>query len=264
MSSDVLKFIPIILLTGILAGCYSRTEGCLDSFAANFDVSSDDACSTCCVYPSLILSIQNRYGDSAFHQNDTLINRFGQKYIILGMRYYMSDFSLYQNNNDLTVREVIQNKLTGEIIPDEIKIAKSDESGIKCGTVRTYGSFDSIRFVMGIDGKFLEEGLTTLPAGHVLEKQNRINDAQGNMAAAGIRCKVLTPVDTIINIFISTDFKLQYTIRDSISETRQGQPITGKIIADYQQLLDDVDLLAPYIEIRNKVTENCRRFLIVR
>lgn len=264
MQNDPYRFIIVAFAFWMLTGCYSRTEGCLDTYASNYDVSVDDSCPNCCEYPFLKLVVLNRYGDSLYAQGDTLINQFGQQYIILALRYYVSHFRLFQSGNELTVKETIQNDISGYSIPDDIKILKEDNTNQNIGMVRTYGKFDSLQFTMGISDEFLENSFTNLPANHVLQKLYRLNDAAGNQASVIVKYRVLTPIDTTINIAISPSFKLQYTIRDSLNITQPGRPITGKVIADHKKLMDNIDLISPIEQIKNRLEENLSNLLIVK
>ena len=206
----------------------------------------------------------NFYGDSIYRRGDTLTNQWGQQFIILGLKYYVSHFRLFQDGMELAVREVIQSAETGEIIPDDIKIATDNEPLVKTGTIRTFGKFDSLQFTMGISGEFAQNSFISLPVGHALLNNYRLNDASGDQTSAILRIKVLQPVDTTLSIFVAPDFKIDYTIRDSIFISRPGRPINAKISADYKVLLDDVDLLESYEKIRIRVTDNLRLLLTVK
>lgn len=258
------RFIIVVLAIWILTGCYTRTEGCLDTYASNYDVSVDDSCPNCCEYPFLKLVVLDRYGDSLYVQGDTLINQFGQQYIILGLRYYVSHFRLFQSGNELAVKETIQNDITGYNIPDDIKISKEDNANLNIGMIRTYGKFDSLQFTMGISDEFLQNSFKNLPASHVLQKLYRLNDSAGNQASAIVKYRVFAPIDTTINIAISPSFKLQYTIQDSLNITQPGRTIVGKVKADYKKLMDNIDLSAPSEQIKEKLVENLSNLLIVK
>ena len=264
MQIDPSRYIIIALAVWMLTGCYSRTEGCLDTYGSNYDVSVDDSCPNCCEYPFLKLVVLNRFGDSLYVQGDTLTNQFGQQYIILGLRYYVSHFRLFQSGNELAIKETIQNDISGYSIPDDIKISKETDTNLNIGMIRTYGKFDSLQFTMGISDEFLDNSFTNLPVNHVLQKLYRLNDADGNQASVIVKYRLLTPIDTTINITINPSFKIQYTIRDSLNITQPGRPITGKVIADYKKLMDNIDLIAPSDQIKDRLVKNLSNLLIVK
>ncbi len=263
MVKSYTKYLFILVIVWIISGCYSRKEGCLDIYAANYDVSSDDQCANCCQYPALKLNFLRLFGDSTYFQGDTLINQYGQKYIILGFKYYMSHFRLFQAGNPITVREAIQNSINGSIIPDDIKIALDGDPNLNIGTIRAFGKFDSLQFTLGITDDYLKDGWTILPNGHVLNTANRLNDPQGNLSSAILKFKLLAAKDTTISVSVSPAFKIKYTLQDSISITEPGLPVTGKLIADYKTLLDNVDLTAPTDTLKSHLTKNLAQFLKV-
>ncbi len=254
----------VVFVNILIYSCYTRKDGCLDTYAANYDAGADDHCVQCCTYPELRLNSSNFYGDSIYRRGDTLTNQLGQQFILLGLRYYVSQFRLFQDGTEQTVTEAIQIVETGEIIPDDIKITADNESLVKAGTIRTFGKFDSLQFTMGISEDFANNSFVNLPVGHALLNNYRLNDASGEQASAILRVKVLQPVDTTLSIYIAPDFRMDYTIRDSILTSIPGRPINAKITANYKVLLDDVDLMGSYDQIRILVTDNLRFLLNVR
>lgn len=264
MGNNSIKFLFAIVIVWLLNGCYSKKEGCLDPYASNYDVSADDACFNCCEYPFLRIKTQNHYGDSTYYRGDTLTNQLGQQFLIIGFKYYMSHFRLFQEGKALTVRRVLENRITNEIIPDDICIGGDNELYTNVGTIKTYGKFDSLQFSFGISPEFVDETLYQLPEKHVLLKNVRLNDSDGNLASAVLKYRLITPVDTTITIAISSDFLLNLTLRDSINITQPGQIIEARVHADYQKILDDVDLTAPNEQIRSLLRERLTSFLLVK
>lgn len=255
MLNNLLRCTVLLTFIWSVFGCYSRNEGCLDIYATNYEVNADEKCEMCCQYPALQLFQERFVGDSLYFQGDTLENQFGQHYVILGFRYYLSNFRIFQAGNELIVREVIQNTMTNEIIPDDIKIVSDMDANVNIGTIRTYGKFDSLQFVLGITPPFLNYDLN-LPNGHVLTNLGRLNDASAELAGAALKIKYLSMQDTTFTVFLPPTFQYPYTIIDSLNMTKPGQAIVGKIKIDYKKMLEDVDLTLPYESIKTKLANN--------
>ena len=92
----------IILLACVCTffGCIARNEGCLDIAAENFDLSADKSCAGCCTYPSISLSLSQKWGTRNFH-TDSLYHDFkNMPFYIRDLDYFMSSFAW--EDTDLT------------------------------------------------------------------------------------------------------------------------------------------------------------------
>jgi len=74
-------------------GCIARNEGCLDIAAENFDLSADKACVGCCTYPSLSLSLSQKWGTRNFHTDSLYHDVNNMPFYIRDLDYFMSSFA---------------------------------------------------------------------------------------------------------------------------------------------------------------------------
>ncbi len=261
---------PFFLVYGIfviviIISCYTRKDACLDTYATNFDVSADDQCSDgCCTYPILTLEIDKKAGDSTFKINDTLVNSFSQKFRIIDLRCYFSDFSLYQNQgNKIKTTESISNSDNSVVVPDDIKIWRWADESFSPGTVRTFGNIDSLVFYLGLSSIITNTTFANLPSGHALLSENTLKDDKGNIAFMTLRCaRYLSKTDTI-NLSISkTNNPYKFRISKSFV-TKKGDNITYKLKADYLTLMKNVDLKLSLSDIESNIRNNISSFITV-
>lgn len=264
----------IIFMVIILAGCYTRKEGCLETLASNYDVTADDACTSCCTYPKLILNIE---GFRKIEQiNDVLTNEKGQKYNIQDIRLYISEFLLFQRTEQIKINEVIGTANNAVVNRNDMKIVRSADASIDIGTVKAFGKFDSLVFYMGLTKSVLENTFINLPTSHVLSTASKLSDAQGETAILTMRYKYKSPTqkDSIHNIVILhkdvDNSKWKYVVKDSINLkfkdkiSSKGENIEAKINADYTKILHNVDLESPKDTILKKVALNIRSIFDVK
>ena len=232
----------VTLLT--LQSCYDRIEKCLDEYAANYDVSADDACFDCCTFPALTLKLEHKLGDSTYSNRDTLINDLGQLYVIEDVRYYLSNVHIYQDGQPLGIRQHIATEDNLLIISDDMKIIKSSDKEVTFGTVKAFGTFDSLGCNFGMSELMTENTFVNLTTDHVLQPLVKLKNKENKQAYLTMKYKRITPVaDTVSQIIAVTqrpDFPaivLKKTIKTII-----GNPMIYTIKADYKVLLQDQNL----------------------
>ena len=252
----------VILFT---LSCYTRKEACLDTYATNYDVSADDQCDNgCCTYPGLMVEVEKKAGDSLFMVNDTLVNSLGQKFRILDLRCYFSDFSLFQNQGIKTkIIELISNSDKSVIIPDDMKIWRWADPAFSVGTVKIYGRLDSLIFYLGLNSVMNNTTFTNLPSTHSLLTENALKDEAGNVVFMTLRCVRFFNKSDTINISISkSNSPFKFAISKPIT-TQKGDDILYKLKADYHVLMKDVDLKLPVSSIENGIKNNINSFISV-
>ncbi|KXK39979.1 MAG: hypothetical protein J5I52_04645 [Saprospiraceae bacterium] len=258
----MVRFLMLLIGMGLFfTSCYERKEGCLDTYASDYDPSADDVCTECCHYPRLQLAITHLVGDSVYSNSDTLVNQYGQRYIITDVRYYVSDFHLYQADQTYNVRELIGNESNKFYRPNDIKIIRSVDKSIDIGSIRAFGTFDSLRFTQGISRAFLDNTFTDLPTNHVLSQTGRLKDADDNIAYMTVKYRMLDPIDSLVSIAITEPILHPFALKDSINTTRKSENIRCKIKVDYQVLFDDIDFSMTNASITQKMRENAVRLI---
>jgi hypothetical protein len=249
----------------IISSCYSRKEGCIDTLSNNFDVFADDACNDCCTYPSLILNFKHMLGDSIFRIDTTLTNSLSQKFSILDVKYYLSDFNLFKSDGQkINIIETIYNADKSLIVNNDMKIARNSITDLIIGSIISSGQFDSLTFNFGLSDKLLTTSFVDLASTHVLLNANRIKDSTNVTSQFSVKIKRnLDKIDTI-NLFLNGDalsFKLKL---DSTITTNSGQNIIYSVKVDYLKLFDNIDLKLTKNEIQNLIKLNLPKFLIVK
>jgi hypothetical protein len=245
------------LVTLLLSGCYSRKEACLDNFAANFDVTADDPCiDDCCTYPPLNIDMTIKAGDSLFRSEDTLINKMGQKFRIIDLRCYFSEFTLYQNNGSKIKNiEFLTSADNTTTINDDIILWKWAEASFKPGTYKNYGTFDSLTFHLGLNSTLKSTTYSNISSTHVLSETSRLKGKDGSITDMTIRCiRMINKTDTIsLSVNLDKTVKIK-TIRPL--STTPGKEIRYGFTADFLALMNSTDLSKSVSDIENQVKSN--------
>lgn len=254
----------------VLGSCYTRKEGCLDTLASNYDVASDDACTACCTYPKLILNIDKVRKIGSI--DTTLFNKFNQAYIIQDVRFYISEFSLYQNQNQIKINEVIGTANNTFIAKNDMKILRSVDASLEIGTIKAYGQFDSLSFYLGLNKDLLSNTFVNLPTNHVLSTTGKLLDNNDETAVLTLRYKFKSPSqkDSIFNVAIPYETlggnSFKYVVKDkaNLSTTLKGADFKATIRADYKVLLDNVNLNWSKDSISQAIGQNIKSILTVK
>ncbi len=224
--------------------CFQRKEGCLDTLANNYDVEALDACEECCMYPNLIFDISNMLGDSILRSRDTLINNLGQKITGLEIRLYISNITLYGENDSMQLNAFITSAIDGNVVRDDIRQVRSNISELTIGEFPTYGKFEKVRFKIGLDRKVLQDSFLNLSTDHLMNERNKIRQPNGSFAEMRVRYFL---VDSNAEKFIGLDnlpLNAFHTKEQEIN-TRKGENIRFNITANYLPLINDIDLTQP-------------------
>ena len=261
-----IKYLSIVFIILSIVSCYDRKEGCLDILAANYDVTSDDGCADCCTYPMLRLKISQMAGDSLFRLSDTLINDLGQSYKIEDVRFYLSDFSLFQDEANLRIRENIMNENNSVNIPNDMKIVRGTDIEIEIGTIRSYGAFDSLTFNFGLSSIITENIFVNLPTNHVLQKNSMLKDTLNRIAQFTMRFKRISPIkDTVAQtIYVTQRPDFPRIRRDTTITTVKGSPIIFPIKTDYAVLFKNIDMNLTTDTLSKLIVKNLNKMIIVK
>lgn len=138
------------------AGCNTRIEGCLQANAENFDLNAEKPCDGCCTYPSMGLSLSQKWGTRNFANSDTLYDIHGVPYRIQDLRYFLSSWSWTDDQgHDYTVDSVKAE--CGDMLlaytPD-ILVVETRQFTYTLGTIRDSPLMDSASFTLGLTEDF--------------------------------------------------------------------------------------------------------------
>jgi len=265
MRISTIFYTTAIWMALVWSSCYTRKDGCLDILAKNYDVTADDACvTTCCTYPQLVVSVENMVGDSTFNVLDTLTTSRGQKYRIIDLRCYFSDFTLFQKDGKtLKINEIISNSDKTVSVYDDMKIWRWVDAAFSPGTIKGSGTFDSIQFILGLPTPVLINTFTNLTSDHPLLTENKLKDTNGNTIFMSVRCVRYLSITDTINLFVPTSNIPNIFAFTKPTTIPTGTDINIKIKSDFQALLHNVDINQSQSSINNLMALNIKSFILV-
>ncbi|MEZ4911926.1 MAG: hypothetical protein R2774_13815 [Saprospiraceae bacterium] len=249
-----------------IASCYQRRDGCLDQLAANYSISADDECSSCCTYPDLILNLIKNNGNVAFNNSDTLVNGFGQKYTFIEAKFYVSQFTVSQDGDQThLIRETITDSVSKLSYVDDVKIINFKEPSKIIGTMRASGYFEGYTFLLGLDSDISDASFSTTPKTHPLNPLGRLEDEDGDLIQAYFSiANIKDDGNDTLNYFLPITEMNEVMTMNSRDTTTFGQPINLELSYDLSQIFIDVDLAkTPETQI-DQCLKNFQTKLIVK
>jgi hypothetical protein len=175
-----------LVLSFALTACYEPKEGCLDASATNFELDADKACTGCCVYPSLKLTLQHRmvYGDTSVNLvflDSIYYDEGGHPFRISGIRFYLSNLQLVRADGTavgieetVPVTVVLPDNSTEMITVEDnfLLVNAGFTPSLTVGTFKKDGAFTKIRFTLGIEGQVNRADPTAFADDHPLAPQD--------------------------------------------------------------------------------------------
>ncbi len=236
----------IALVSGcflLFAGCTSRVEGCLDIAASNFDFSADKACDGCCTYPSLSISLSQKWNERNFSTTDTLMDINGHPYKITDLKYYLSSWSWKDAGNmKYTVDSAMIKCSNGDLLhytPDIVSV-DSKQFQYTLGATRNSPTIDSVFLKLGLIPALdcVDPAGTNTPP--VLADESPLYDA-GTSSRAAIRLVLQRDTSLLIydTLFIHTSQDLRLTYDLSF---KTGLNTTLNLSVNYANWFSGVDI----------------------
>jgi len=244
-----------------LPACFQPETGCLDIEAKNFNLSADEACGSkdtgngCpCTYPVLsfgtveYIYARQDYTPGAVYQTGAQFIRINSiKFFLSGFRFIRAD------GESLEVADTISLSILNEAGLSELSVLKDDfilvdqQKSTQVGAIRQSGQFDSIRFVVGIEGPaFSADPLLVNSRSHPLadESMHSGDQNQGYFFNQIVLEKdTLSEVETIINIEGTSrlvEIKLPFSYK-----TTTGKDFSlGTLQIDHAKWLDGINFAA--------------------
>lgn len=165
----------------LLPSCYEPKEGCLDINATNFAVNADNACNNCCEYPILKLAISHKLtadSETNLNYNDSVyIDGAGNSFRIKNIQLFISNIRLVRaDGTEVYPSGTVEARITkpdGTINDTTLAnnfalVNRSIFNAAEIGTFSTEGTFNKIRFTLGIADPANRIIPASLPAGHPL------------------------------------------------------------------------------------------------
>lgn len=148
-----------LLIICLSSACYDRESGCLDVEATNFNVQVDDACSDCCTYPTLSLSIKHVFGDTVLPFGSDFTLDSIDYFKLIDWRFYISQVKLLTSGTENGVLDTISlvlldnGVIAKEVVEDNYGIITRNTFTLNIGTIRLSGLIDNIQFSVGLDAR---------------------------------------------------------------------------------------------------------------
>lgn len=240
---DLIRFFGLIMCFGILqSACNTRIEGCLESNAENFDLNAELPCDGCCTYPSMGLTLSQKWGDENFNNADTLYDIHDKPYKIEDLRYFLTTWSWTNAEGDLFTVDSIENECNSiafRYTPDNV-IIDTRKFVYTLGTIREYPVTDAVFFSLGLTRDFscLDDEDPTVPP-ELTDNSPLWNPATNSLETMRLIINLdidSTRLDTIF-MDISSSRALGYAL-----EIEKGFDTQFLLSIDYALLFSEVDI----------------------
>lgn len=251
-----------LLLIMLSAGCNTRIEGCLDVNAKNFDLNGERPCDDCCTYPSMQLSLTQKWDDRNFANTDTLFDSNLDSFKISDLRYFLTSWSwLDEEGNQFTVDSVEGdcNGTKWRYTPD-ILIIDTRKFLYTLGTIRVAPNLDSIHATLGLteDYSCLDEADPQTPAS-VTDQSPLWNNQTGRLETIRLIIQRDLSLELLDTIYV--DFHLENTLVYEY-QLENGKDTPLGLSVNYAQWFKDVnvhDLSSFETSMRNNIVGSITR-----
>ncbi len=242
-----------LILLCICSACFEPQEGCLDVLATNYDVSADEPCADCCEYPKLTLEVEHMMGDTSLRYGDPYSLDAVHFFKMARIRFYISDLRLERAGLSVGSTDSLQLELglgTARVlqsIEDNFALIQRNRFSFGLGRFQEIGTFDSLRFQVGVGLPANTADPADLPGGHPLAPQT--DSMHWSLDSGYIYNQVLLLRDT----FASTDTTwLSIGFPKNLVEVvlPYGRPVTlgfdvvVPLRIDYMEWLEGINFVA--------------------
>ncbi len=261
----------------IFGSCYETKKGCLDLLAANYDASADEPfdteiidpnnCQMCCTYPNVIIELSHKLKDtlrfSDANKSYILTNNIGNKFLVLDQKFHFSEIEIFSKSKPLPfVKQTEFSFVSGkEKIYNNTAFFQFLGGTSTINTIRSEKNPDSISLIVGVNNKFDALKYESIPNTAQLRSDMYDKKLKRFISYTSKIVSGPTMKDTMeINIF--EDAINTKSFNPIIS--KKGQPISVKLIADYDALYNDVEFSkgkSNQINIEKKLFENFKFFV---
>lgn len=203
-----------LLLLLSLTACFEPKEGCLDINAVNYAVDADEPCSGCCQYPVLRLDFLHKTfpGSNANLQYlDTVYqDGAGNDFRFRSIQFYLSDIRLVRSDGEeVGVTDTIwlripaaEGDTINEVVEDNFALVNPADFGVmQIGTFLSKGTFNKIKFTLGLSGPANLVDPVTLPEEHPLANEQMYwGPDSGHIYNRIDLFRIPEPEDTVITL----------------------------------------------------------------
>ncbi len=155
----------LVIVCILFTACFQPESGCLDVEATNFELAADEPCdsdnsaTSCpCTYPILSFDTMSYVVEKSDYQPNTFYRINSQFIQIQSIQFYLSGFQFRRTSGEwVGVADTISlavlnedNQLETQVFADDFVLVNQQPS-IDMGAIKQHGTFDSLRFVLGIE-----------------------------------------------------------------------------------------------------------------
>ncbi|MBK6931584.1 MAG: hypothetical protein IPH12_12260 [Saprospirales bacterium] len=235
----------------LLASCYEPREGCLDIEATNFDAAADKNC--CCTYPALKLTFLPRFDTLVWKPDTAYQYAPGKWFRIKQAVFYLSDFQLLQQGAPARISDSLEFSLLGpagdtvrQTLINDFQLIRRTVIDYTAGAFRPGGTFESIRFRVGLPASAQRVIPDLAPDGHPLRRQ-----AEGMWQGPDtgyVALKLVITRDSLPGTapdtlwFSRPDFDSAVIQKDAIFRHESGYDFRLQLQVDFRELFRSVDL----------------------
>ena len=185
-----------------VSNCKEKVEGCADIEATNFAFDLDLPCpDDCCIYPTMTFEVDFRIGPQNLVYGNPYIMPSGKVIKIMKTKLYISDISLTNDAESIKVTDLIELDVNGAssnptTFTDDFTLVSRDFASFsyEFGSIRGSGTFDSLRFSVGLDPLANKVEPASAPEDHPLSVQT---DSMWSLENAYVFNKLIMIPDTI-------------------------------------------------------------------
>lgn len=219
--------------------CYEPIEGCLDINSANYDVSADRACDSCCTFPNFNLNLEQVFNGEDFSLGDTLTNNLRTQFTITDYSIIFSDFKLIGDESSYTIADSTKvdcnSTANNHEVNDLIRINNFSRFAT-IGEWKTSEVIENISFKLGLNDCYHNAGIDGLDA------NSRINSIDTLYESGiGFRTFFLEINDTLVYEFIGSPETIDIS-QPLIASNSAGSPLVINMSIDFGIWLSDFTL----------------------
>ncbi len=243
-----MKYFNLVIFIGwiiILNSCYESKEGCLDPLSSNYDVSSDNDCTDCCIYPSISWKLDHQNGDITLILGDTIFNNLNDSFLVLDQKFYISGVSVYDVNGiKLPLRDSINYNISNQsttLLNDVTKVEKNIVS-LNFNKYRFEDKVASLEVNFGLPEQYDYIKQSSIPSNSSIVQNNNIlyNDLNLKYYSAYFKIIAGEALTDTLDLFLTTDHTFHVNYLSPIS-AQKGKELKLTLVLDYAALYKDVD-----------------------
>jgi len=242
----------------MLAGCNARVEGCLDPEARNFDVTVDKNNPGDCTYPSMLLDVSYRWGDTTFRTGTLYTNDMGQLILVEDAYLLFSQFNFIDNEGigisviNTTPWQVGVSSQPVELdVPDDFTLVDNARFVFTLGEWNTTTFIGDANFTLGVPDSLTPTDPNNLISSKILDPRVFYNTETMSFALA--RFTLVRDTSTNDSDIYHISAPPMPFIFEMNKDLNLGIDDTIRLAIDYQKVFGGIDLTADSTSIASQI-----------